>query len=80
MPRVVAALSVGHITGKPIKFLYGPRRTDHLEPFHPDRIASRILAWVIVLSLIEQAETQARQDKARESCQKSSRKGQGFGS
>ena len=38
-----AALSVRHITGKPIKFMGMGEKTDALEPFHPDRVASRIL-------------------------------------
>lgn len=51
-----AALSVRHITGKPIKFLGVGEKTDALDPFHPDRIASRILGMGDVLSLIEEAE------------------------
>lgn len=51
-----AALSVRAITGKPIKFLGMGEKTDALDPFHPDRIASRILGMGDVLSLIEQAE------------------------
>jgi len=45
-----AALSVRHITGKPIKFLGVVKKTDALEPFHPERIASRILGMGDVLS------------------------------
>lgn len=48
-----AALSVRHITGKPIKFIGVGEKTDALEPFHPDRIASQILGMGDVLSLIE---------------------------
>ena len=48
-----AALSIRHITGKPIKFLGVGEKTEALEPFHPDRIASRILGMGDVLSLIE---------------------------
>lgn len=51
-----AALSVRHITGKPIKFLGVGEKVDALEPFHPDRIASRILGMGDVLTLIEEAE------------------------
>merc|ERR1712166_730877 len=51
-----AALSIRHITGKPIKFMGVGERTDALEPFHPDRIASRILGMGDVLSLIEEVE------------------------
>src|SRR5690554_4880266 len=59
-----AALSVRHITGKPIKFLGVGAKTDALEPFHPDRVASRILGMGDVLSLIEQAEKQFKQMEA----------------
>ena len=51
-----AALSVRHITGKPIKFLGVGEKVDALEPFHPDRVASRILGMGDVLSLIEEVE------------------------
>ena len=47
-----AALSVRHITGKPVKFIGMGEKTDALEPFHPDRLASRILGMGDVLSLI----------------------------
>ncbi len=50
-----AALSVRHITGKPIKFIGVSEKVDGLEPFHPDRMASRILGMGDVLGLIEQA-------------------------
>ena len=60
-----AALSVRAITGKPIKFLGVGEKTDALEPFHPDRIASRILGMGDVLSLIEEAEREVDRDKAR---------------
>ncbi len=50
-----AALSVRHITGKPIKFVGVSEKIDGLEPFHPERMASRILGMGDVLSLIEQA-------------------------
>lgn len=50
-----AALSVRHITGKPIKFIGVSEKVDGLEPFHPDRMAGRILGMGDVLGLIEQA-------------------------
>lgn len=51
-----AALSVREITGKPIKFLGTGEKVDGLEPFHPDRIASRILGMGDVVSLVEEAQ------------------------
>lgn len=51
-----AALSVKHVTGKPIKFIGTGEGMEALEPFHPDRMASRILGMGDVLSLIEKAE------------------------
>jgi signal recognition particle subunit SRP54 len=59
-----AALSVRAITGKPIKFLGVGEKTDALEPFHPDRVASRILGMGDVLSLIEDAERKLDKKKA----------------
>ncbi len=59
-----AALSIRHITGKPIKFLGVGERSGALEPFHPDRLASRILGMGDVLSLVEQAERSLDRDKA----------------
>ena len=59
-----AALSVRAITGKPIKFLGVGEKTEALEPFHPDRIASRILGMGDVLTLIEEAERKVDRDKA----------------
>jgi signal recognition particle subunit SRP54 len=59
-----AALSVRHITGKPIKFLGVGEKTTALERFHPDRIASRILGMGDVLSLIEEAERTIDKAKA----------------
>ncbi len=59
-----AALSVRQVTGKPIKFLGVGEKTDALEPFHPDRIASRILGMGDVLSLIEEAEQKIDRVKA----------------
>lgn len=59
-----AALSVRFITGKPIKFLGMGERPDALEPFHPDRLASRILGMGDLLSLIEEAERKVDKRKA----------------
>jgi signal recognition particle subunit SRP54 len=59
-----AALSVRHITGKPIKFLGIGEKTTALERFHPDRIASRILGMGDILTLIEDAERKIDKDKA----------------
>lgn len=59
-----AALSVRSITGKPIKFLGVGEKTEALEPFHPDRVASRILGMGDVLSLIEEAERKVDKKKA----------------
>ncbi len=72
-----AALSVRHITGKPIKFIGMGEKTDALEPFHPDRIASRILGMGDVLSLVEEAERKLDKDKA-EKLTKKLKKGKGF--
>jgi signal recognition particle subunit SRP54 len=59
-----AALSVRHITGKPIKFMGVGEKTEALDPFYPDRIASRILGMGDVLSLIEEAEQKLDKKKA----------------
>lgn len=72
-----AALSVRHITGKPIKFIGMGEKTDALEPFHPDRIASRILGMGDVLSLIEEMERTVDKEKAQKLAQKV-QKGKGF--
>jgi len=72
-----AALSVRYVTGKPIKFLGVGEKTDALEAFYPDRIASRILGMGDVLSLIEQAEQKVDRDKA-ERLAKKLKKGKGF--
>ena len=61
-----AALSVKAVTGKPIKFVGTSEKMDGLEPFHPDRMASRILGMGDVLSLIEKAEEAFDEDQARE--------------
>ena len=60
-----AALSVKAVTGKPIKFMGTGEKYDALEPFHPDRIASRILGMGDVMSLIEQAENAYDEEEAR---------------
>ncbi|MBC8211055.1 MAG: signal recognition particle protein [Gammaproteobacteria bacterium] len=72
-----AALSVRQITGKPIKFIGSGEKTDALEVFHPERIASRILGMGDILSLVEAAHQKVDQDKARKLVQKV-RKGKGF--
>ncbi|WOG25621.1 signal recognition particle protein [Endozoicomonas sp. 8E] len=72
-----AALSVRHITGKPIKFMGVGEKTDALDPFHPDRIASRILGMGDVLSLIEEAEQKLDKKKADKLASKL-KKGKGF--
>ncbi|MCP5171355.1 MAG: signal recognition particle protein [Pseudomonadales bacterium] len=65
-----AALSVREVTGKPIKFLGVGEKTDALEPFHPDRIASRILGMGDVLSLIEEVEEKVDRQKAEKLARK----------
>jgi len=72
-----AALSIRHITGKPIKFIGMGEKTDALEPFHPDRIASRILGMGDVLSLIEELEQKVDKEQAAKVAAKVM-KGQGF--
>ena len=61
-----AALSVRYVTGKPIKFIGVGEKIENIEPFHPDRMASRILGMGDVLSLIEKAEQQFDEKKAAE--------------
>ena len=61
-----AALSVRYVTGKPIKFIGIGEKLDAIEPFHPDRMASRILGMGDVLSLIEKAEQAYDEKKAQE--------------
>jgi len=65
-----AALSVRHITGKPIKFLGVGEKTDALEPFHPDRIVSRLLGMGDVLSLVEEISKKVDHKKAKRTVQK----------
>ena len=61
-----AALSVKAVTGQPIKFASTGEKLDQLEPFHPDRMASRILGMGDVLTLIERAEEAAEKDEQEE--------------
>lgn len=72
-----AALSIRHITGKPIKFLGVGEKTTALEPFYPDRMASRILGMGDVLSLIEQVEQKVDHQEAERLARKV-QKGKGF--
>ena len=72
-----AALSVRHITGKPIKFIGTGEKIDGLEPFYPDRIASRILGMGDVISLIEEAEQKVDKKQAERLARKI-KKGKGF--
>ncbi|MGE0405302.1 MAG: signal recognition particle protein [Candidatus Korobacteraceae bacterium] len=61
-----AALSIRHVTGAPVKFIGIGEKYDALEPFHPDRIVSRILGMGDILSLIERAEEKLDKKKAEE--------------
>ena len=72
-----AALSIRHITGKPIKFIGVGEKTDALEPFYPDRVASRILGMGDVLGLIEEIEQKIDKQKA-EKLAKKIQKGKSF--
>lgn len=72
-----AALSIRHITGKPIKFVGVGEKTDALEPFYPDRLASRILGMGDMLSLIEDIEQKVDKKKA-DKLAKKLQKGKGF--
>lgn len=72
-----AALSVRHVTGKPIKFIGIGEKITGLEPFHPDRIASRILGMGDVLSLIEDVQ-RGIDEEAAEKIAKKLKKGKGF--
>lgn len=72
-----AALSIRHITGKPIKFLGVGEKTDALEPFYPERLASRILGMGDMLSLIEELESKVDKEKAEKMANKL-KKGEGF--
>jgi signal recognition particle subunit SRP54 len=72
-----AALSIRQITGKPIKFIGVGEKSDALEAFHPERIASRILGMGDVLSLVEEVTRKVDQEKAAKLAQKL-QKGKGF--
>jgi signal recognition particle subunit SRP54 len=72
-----AALSVRHVTGKPIVFLGVGEKTEALEPFDPDRMASRILGMGDVVSLVEQVHRQVDQKEAERLARKVA-KGKGF--
>jgi signal recognition particle subunit SRP54 len=74
-----AALSVRHITGAPIKFLGTGEKIDGLEPFHPDRLASRILGMGDVLSLVEEVERKVDQKQARKLAGKVGKASKRFG-
>lgn len=72
-----AALSIRQITGKPIKFMGTGEKTSALEPFYPDRIASRILGMGDVVSLVEEVQDKVDRDKA-EKLVKKIKKGKDF--
>ena len=72
-----AALSVRQITGKPIKFVGTGEKTDAIAPFHPERVASRILGMGDVLSLVEDVQRHVDQEKAEKLARKI-KKGKGF--
>ena len=65
-----AALSIRHVTGQPIKFIGVGEKPDAFEPFHPDRIVSRILGMGDILSLIEKAEEKLDRKKSEEFAKK----------
>ena len=65
-----AALSIRYVTGKPIKFIGVGEKLDAIEPFHPDRMANRILGMGDVLTLIDKAQAQFDEKKAAELEQK----------
>lgn len=71
-----AALSIRHITGQPIKFLGVGEKTSALEPFHPERIASRILGMGDVLSLIDELESKIDRQKAEQVAKRVMKDGQ----
>ena len=72
-----AALSVRHITGKPIKFAGVAEKLDGLEPFHPERMAARILGMGDILSLVEEAHAKIDLEEAQRVAEKV-KKGKGF--
>jgi signal recognition particle subunit SRP54 len=65
-----AALSIRHVTGQPVKFIGMGERPDAFEPFHPDRIVSRILGMGDIMTLIERAEEKLDRKKSEEFAQK----------
>ena len=65
-----AALSIRHVTGQPVKFIGTGERPDAFEPFHPDRIVSRLLGMGDMMSLIEKAEATLDRKKSEEFAQK----------
>ena len=71
------ALSVRQVTGKPIKFIGAGEKTTALEPFHPERLASRILGMGDVVSLVEEVQHKVDREQADKLARKIS-KGQGF--
>jgi signal recognition particle subunit SRP54 len=72
-----AALSVRHVTGKPIKFAGTAEKLTGIEPFHPERMASRILGMGDILSLVEEAHKQVDLEQAQKLAEKV-KKGKGF--
>jgi signal recognition particle subunit SRP54 len=72
-----AALSVRHVTGKPIKFSGTGEKLDGLEPFHPERMAARILGMGDILSLVEEAHARIDLEEAKRVAEKV-KKGKGF--
>jgi signal recognition particle subunit SRP54 len=72
-----AALSVRHVTGKPIKFAGTGEKLSGLEPFHPERMAARILGMGDIVSLVEEAHKQVDLEEAKKVADKI-RKGKGF--
>ncbi len=72
-----AALSVRQVTGKPIKFAGTGEKLDGLEPFHPERMAARILGMGDIVSLVEEAHKQVDLEEAQRVAEKI-RKGKGF--
>ena len=72
-----AALSVRAITGKPIKFIGVGEKSDALEPFHPERVASRILGMGDVVSLVEEVQSKIDVEQAEKMARKL-KKGKGF--
>jgi len=72
-----AALSVRHVTGKPIKFAGTGEKLDGLEPFHPERMASRILGMGDIVSLVEEVHAKADLAEAQKLAEKV-KKGKGF--